>query len=90
MNGLRLVLVTRRFWPLVGGAETATANLARGLRGLGVTPTILTGRHDAQWPADVVYREIPVHRLHFPRFRLGHDALPDRAVALVAEEPARH
>jgi hypothetical protein len=54
MNGLRLVLVTRRFWPLVGGAETATANLASGLRDLGVTPTILTGRHDALWPADVV------------------------------------
>jgi glycosyltransferase involved in cell wall biosynthesis len=71
MNGLRLVLVTRRFWPLVGGAETATANLASGLRDLGVTPTILTGRHDALWPADVVYREIPVHRLHVPRFRWG-------------------
>ena len=71
MNSLRLVLVTRRFWPLVGGAETATANLARGLRSLGVTPTILTGRHDAQWPADVVHREIPVHRLPYPRFRWG-------------------
>jgi glycosyltransferase involved in cell wall biosynthesis len=71
MNSLRLVLVTRRFWPLMGGAETATANLARSLRSLGVTPTILTGQHDAQWPADVVHHEVPVHRLHFPRCRWG-------------------
>jgi glycosyltransferase involved in cell wall biosynthesis len=71
MNGLRLVLVTRRFWPLVGGAETATANLARGLRAAGAVPTILTARHDPGWPGDIAYREIPVHRLHVPRFGWG-------------------
>ncbi|MHB0957718.1 MAG: glycosyltransferase family 4 protein [Pirellulaceae bacterium] len=71
MNGLRLVLVTHRFWPLVGGAETATANLARGLRAMGALPTILTARHEAAWPSDIVYREIPVHRLHIPRFGWG-------------------
>ena len=27
MNGLRVVLVTHRFWPLVGGAETAMVEL---------------------------------------------------------------
>jgi glycosyltransferase involved in cell wall biosynthesis len=71
MNSLRVVLVTRRYWPLVGGAESATVNLARALRHLGAAPTILTGRHDAQWPADVVHREIPVHRLPCPRGRWG-------------------
>jgi len=71
MSGLRLVLVTRRFWPLVGGAETATANLARGLRAWGAFPTILTARHDAQWPDVIAYREIPVHRLPVPHFGWG-------------------
>ncbi|MHB8969527.1 MAG: glycosyltransferase family 4 protein [Pirellulaceae bacterium] len=71
MSGLRLVLVTRRFWPLVGGAETATANLARGLRAWGAAPMILTARHDAQWPEDIAYREIPVHRLPVPHFGWG-------------------
>jgi glycosyltransferase involved in cell wall biosynthesis len=71
MNGLRLLLITRRFWPLVGGAETATANLARGLRALGAVPTILTARYDAQWPDFIAYREIPVHRLNVPRFGWG-------------------
>ena len=28
MNGMRLVLVTRRFWPLVGGGEAIMGKLA--------------------------------------------------------------
>lgn len=71
MNGLRVVLVTHRFWPLVGGAETAVINLALGLRELGVAVTLVTARHEPQWPADIVYREIPVHRVHVPRFGWG-------------------
>ncbi len=71
MNGLRLVLVTRRYWPLVGGAETAVANLACGLRRLGARPMILTGRYDAQWPVDLAHREIPVHRVPVSQFRWG-------------------
>lgn len=71
MNGLRVVLVTHRFWPLVGGAETAVINLALGLRERGVAVTIVTARHEPQWPADIVYREIPVHRVHVPRFGWG-------------------
>ncbi len=71
MNGLHVVLVTHRFWPLVGGAETAMTNLALGLRELGVAVTLVTARHEPQWPADIVYREIPVHRVHVPRFGWG-------------------
>lgn len=71
MNGLHVVLVTHRFWPLVGGAETAMTNLALGLRKLGVAATIVTARHEPQWPADIIYREIPVHRVHVPRFGWG-------------------
>ncbi|NLX54473.1 MAG: glycosyltransferase family 4 protein [Planctomycetaceae bacterium] len=71
MNGLRLVLVTRRFWPLVGGVETATLTLACALRALGASPTIVTGRHDPQWPTDVAPREVPVHRLPCSPSRWG-------------------
>ena len=71
MNGLHVVLVTHRFWPLVGGAETAMTNLALGLRELGVAVTLVTARHEPQWPADIIYREIPVHRVHVPRFGWG-------------------
>ena len=71
MSALRVVLVTRRFWPLAGGAESATANLARGLLELGAAPLIVTARFDPRWPDEVVYREIPVHRLPFSPGRFG-------------------
>ena len=36
MTSLRVLMVTRRFWPLVGGAEMVMANLASAMRDLGV------------------------------------------------------
>lgn len=69
MNGLRLVFVTRRFWPLVGGAEMVMANLASELRDSGATVTIVTAQWHADWPKEVVHREIPVVRLPNPAQR---------------------
>ncbi len=72
MNGIRLVIVTHRFWPLSGQSEQVVANLARALLEQGVQPSIVTTRLDARWPTDVVFREIPVHRLPFSqRFGWG-------------------
>lgn len=71
MKVLRPLLVSRRFWPQVGGAETATAALAGGLRDLGLRPQVVTACQDATWPLDVVCREVPVHRIWYPRFRWG-------------------
>lgn len=66
MTGPRVVLVSRRFWPLVGGAEKAVAELATGLRRCGAEPTILTARWDPDWPAKAYYRDTPVIRLPNP------------------------
>jgi glycosyltransferase involved in cell wall biosynthesis len=72
MNGMRVVLISRRFWPLTGGAERATANLACGLFAAGARPSVVTARFDAQWPGEVAWREMPVYRLPFPhRFGWG-------------------
>ena len=72
MNATRVVLIARRFWPLTGGAERATANLARGLLDQGARPSIVTARADTHWPGEVCWREMPVHRLPFPqRFGWG-------------------
>jgi hypothetical protein len=72
MSGIRVVIVTARFWPLVGHAEQVIADLARGLFEQGMLPSILTARFDTRWPVDVVFREIPVHRLPCPpRFGWG-------------------
>jgi glycosyltransferase involved in cell wall biosynthesis len=66
---LRLALVTRRFWPLVGGAEMAMANLAAEFRRQGHTVRIVTGRWEKHWPLEMVHREVPVTRLPHPRTR---------------------
>jgi glycosyltransferase involved in cell wall biosynthesis len=45
--------------------------LARGLRDLGLRPQVVTACQEAAWPLDVVCREVPVHRIWYPRFRWG-------------------
>jgi len=60
----RLVLITRRFWPLVGGAEKSMANLATELDSRNIRVTILTARWRPEWPAEIRYRGVPV--LRFP------------------------
>lgn len=69
MTSPRLVLVTRRFWPLVGGAEAMMANLAVGFRERGATATILTAQWQAEWPRTVDHQGVRVERLPQPRTR---------------------
>ncbi|MFO0817183.1 MAG: glycosyltransferase family 4 protein [Pirellulales bacterium] len=66
MKPRRLALVTRRFWPLVGGAEMVMSNLATELRRMGAVVTIVTAQWEPSWPTDVVHREVPVVRLPNP------------------------
>lgn len=67
---LRVVLVTRRFWPLVGGAERAMANLAAEFAARGIAVTVLTARWQPSWPAEIHYRGAAVVRLPQPSLRL--------------------
>jgi glycosyltransferase involved in cell wall biosynthesis len=66
MSGLRLALITRRFWPLVGGAEMVMANLADEFVRMGHQPRIVTARWEPNWPRELVHREVPVTRLPNP------------------------
>lgn len=68
MSG-RLVLVSRRFWPLVGGAESVMAQLAAAFNEQGWPTTLLTARWQPDWPAEVVHRGVPVVRLPQPKLR---------------------
>ena len=70
MNPLRIVLVTRRFWPLVGGAEMVMANLGCEFRQRGHDCRILTAQWEPSWPTEFVHREVPVVRLRNPRQRV--------------------
>jgi glycosyltransferase involved in cell wall biosynthesis len=65
----RVVLVTRRFWPLVGGAEIMAARLAGGLHAGGAATTILTARWQTDWPAEIEHHGVRVVRLPNPQAR---------------------
>lgn len=70
MTALRLVLVTRRFWPLVGGAERVMAELATAFQAAGASVVLLTAQWDPAWPAEIVHRGVRVVRLPQPRLRV--------------------
>ena len=69
MKPLRVVLVTRGFWPLVGGAEVVMANLAGEFLRLGARPTVVTAQWEKAWPKSLVFAEVPVVRLAQPARR---------------------
>jgi glycosyltransferase involved in cell wall biosynthesis len=69
MTSLRIALVTRRFWPLVGGAESVLAYLAAELLKRGARPIVVTARWDPAWPQRLLVREVPVVRLPHPARR---------------------
>lgn len=66
---MRLVLLTRRFWPLVGGAESFLARLAEEWQTTGHEVTVLTARWQTDWPAEQKHRGVRVVRLSQPRAR---------------------
>lgn len=66
MKPLRLVIVTQRFWPSVGGAENLLGNLAAGLAADGCRVTLLTARWRPAWPEEICFHEVSVIRLSPP------------------------
>lgn len=65
----RVIVITRRFWPLVGGAEMMAARLAGGLHVRGAETTILTARWQHDWPAEIEHHGVRVVRLPNPQTR---------------------
>lgn len=70
MSQPRLILVTRRFWPLVGGAEIIMARLAAAFQARGAATTVLTARWQADWPAEIEHHGVRVVRLTNPAHRV--------------------
>jgi hypothetical protein len=59
----RLAVVSPRFWPLAGEAETHLLRLAEAWRAAGVAVTVATATWQRGWPRNIVVQEIPVARL---------------------------
>ena len=55
---------------MVGGAERAMAALAAEFAGRSIPVKLLTARWQANWPAEIHYRGVPVVRLPNPQVRL--------------------
>lgn len=67
MKKPRVVFVTRRFWPLVGGAHASLGLLASELARRGAECRIVTIRWQPDWPAVIDHHGVPVYRLLRPR-----------------------
>lgn len=63
MNSLRILMVTPRYWPLVGDTERLTTRLANEFCARDCPTTVLTARWHTDWPESVVHREAVVQRL---------------------------
>jgi len=66
VNPLRLVLISRRFWPLVDRGAGVMAHLASEFVARAVDVTLLTARWHSRWPAEITVRGVPVVRLAKP------------------------
>lgn len=65
----RIALITRRYWPQVGGAEIAMANLACEFMRQGRQIVVLTAQWEPHWPTECVHREVTVLRMPQPQVR---------------------
>lgn len=63
MTDLRVLLVSRRFWPLVGDAEDGMADLAGVLARHGARTSVLTAQWAEDWPSHSWFDTTPVVRL---------------------------
>jgi len=63
MQGPRILVVTRRFWPFTDDNCQRTLHFCASLTRAGSQVAVLTARWHPSWPAYSVCREVPVHRL---------------------------
>ena len=65
IEGPRVLIVTRRFWPSCSDSTQRLMSWARSLQANGASLCILTARWHSSWSTRLDFREIPVHRLEY-------------------------
>lgn len=63
MSGLRVVLISRKYWPLVSDDASFAADLSQGLHQAGDHVTVLTAQWHASWPPQITDRGVRVLRM---------------------------
>jgi len=68
---LRILFISRQFWPVVHGAETQMLRLSAALARDGHTVQVLSARFDPRWPKQETLENdrVPLLRLSSPRAR---------------------
>lgn len=67
---MKLVLVSNRFWPLIGGAEKTMENLAVVLAAQGHSVTVVSTAWNQKWPRECLRDGYRLVRLPRPNLRL--------------------
>jgi glycosyltransferase involved in cell wall biosynthesis len=65
IEGPRVLVVTRRFWPSCSDSTQRLMSWVRSLQARGAILTILTPRWHSSWSTRIDFCEIPVHRLEY-------------------------
>lgn len=65
IEGPRVLIVTRRFWPSCTDSTQRLMDWARSLQSRGARFSILTARWHSSWSTRLDFREMPVHRLEY-------------------------
>ena len=63
MQGPKILVVARRFWPFTDDGCQRLLHLCAALTKAGANVTVLTARWHASWPPYSLCREVAVHRL---------------------------
>ncbi len=64
---MRVLYLTERFWPYIGGIEVVSAALLSGLRARGHEVTVVTDDAAGKLPSRDQYRGVPIHRFDIVR-----------------------
>ncbi len=65
IEGPRVLVVTRRFWPSCSDSTQRLMSWARSLQSRGANLSVLTPRWHSSWTTRIDFREMPVHRLEY-------------------------
>lgn len=69
MSKLRIAMISRRFWPLVGGGEIVVSNLASQFQSWGHEVQIVTAQWEPHWPLELLHRDVRITRIAQPKTR---------------------
>lgn len=65
---MKVVFLSKYFYPHIGGVETHCLKIAKELISLGHTVSVLTNQHDPSLPKNQTYRDIQIYRKEFEFF----------------------